>query len=325
MVPNKEQKVVDAKEACCMDTLSKPIEEAMLKAQPDEVIEVLVRPSFQKMVHRLAEEKGYAILDEILREDEVSFRIAGKQVERKLENCMVCGGPLEYLTEAVAVKCLYCGRQEKGYVRCPRGHYVCDLCHGKGAYEAVRDLAFSSQEADPLAIANLMMTHPSIPMLGCENAIIVAAAFMTALRNRKYPGVENRHITEAMDRTQRQAISAYCGLTGVCGIPIAIGAVFSVILGAECPKDRETSITMHAVGRVVDSIANDTGPCCCKSYVWSSLTIGYNLAKEYLDAKLPIHRERITCSYFRRHPHGCQGAKCGYFPKRPAAEDAKRS
>ena len=315
MVPNKEQKVVDAKEACCMDTLSKPIEEAMLKAHPNEVIAVLVRPSFQKMVHRLAEEKVYTILEEIAREDEVCFRIVGKPAERKLENCMVCGGPLEYLTEAVAVTCLYCGKQEKAYVKCPLGHYVCDLCHGKGAYEAVKDLAFSSKEADPLAIASLMMSHPSVPMLGCENAIIVAAAFMAALRNRKYPGIENKHIIEAMDRTQRQAISAYCGLTGVCGVPVAIGATFSVILGAECPKDRETSITMHAVGRVVESVANDTGPCCCKSYVWSGLTTGYNLAKEYLDVKLPIHRERITCSYFRRHPHGCQGAKCGYFPK----------
>lgn len=77
---SKEQRVVDAKEACCMDTLSKPMEEAIVKTQPGEVIDVLVRPNFRRMVHLLAEEMGYTILEEIPREDEICFRIVGKQV-----------------------------------------------------------------------------------------------------------------------------------------------------------------------------------------------------------------------------------------------------
>lgn len=312
----KIAKVVDAKEACCADTLSTPIEEAMASLELNAVVEVLVRPSFEKMVHRFAQDKGYTVLEQIKGEDGIRFRIEKTEAERKKENCMVCGGPLEYLTEPVSVTCIYCGKEEKAYIRCPRGHYVCEVCHGKGAYEAVRDLSLSARETDPLALASLMMTHPNIPMLGCENALVAAAAFITSLRNRGYQGIEDKHIIEAMDRTQRQSISAYCGLTGVCGVPIAIGAAFSVMLGAECPKDRETAIAMHVVGRVVDAIANDTGPCCCKSYVWTGLTVGSNLAKEYLNVKLPIHRERVACSYFKRHPHGCQGARCGYFPKR---------
>lgn len=309
-------KVVDAKEACCIDTLSRPIEEAMASIESNAVLEVLVRPSFEKMVQRFAQDKGYTILEQTKGEDEIRFRIEKTVAEGKKENCMVCGGALEYLTEPISVTCIYRDKEERGYVRCPLGHYVCEVCHGKGAYEAVKDLSLSARETDPLALASLIMTHPNIPMLGCENALVAAAAFMTSLRNRKYEGIEDKHIIEAMDRTQRQSISAYCGLTGVCGVPIAIGAAFSVVLGAECPKDRETAIVMHVVGRVVDAIANDTGPCCCKSYVWTGIAVGYNLAKEYLNVKLPIHRERVTCSYFKRHPHGCQGAKCGYFPKR---------
>lgn len=312
----KVAKVVDAKEACCMDTLSSPIEEALATIAPEETIQVLVRPSFQRMVYLFAQDKGYTVLEEIKQGEDMCFTLGRPDVEKKRENCMVCGGPLEYLTEAVSVACLFCGKQDRGYVRCPRGHYVCDSCHGKGAYEAIKDIALSSKGSDPLALSEIMMSHPSIPMLGCENAIVVAAAFMAALRNRKFEGVEDKHIIEAMDRTQQQSISAYCGLTGVCGVPVAIGAVFSVILGAECPKDRETSITMHAVGRVVEAIANDTGPCCCKSFVWTGLTVGHNLAKEYLGVRLPIHRETVVCSYYRVHPHGCQGARCAYFPKR---------
>lgn len=307
-------KVVDAKGACCLDTLSRTIEEAIASVGSNAVVEVLVRPGFEKMMHNFARERGYTVLEEIRGEEEIRFRI--EKEEKKKENCMICGGSLEYLTEPVPITCLYCGKEEKGYVRCPQGHYVCDLCHGKGAYEAVKDIALSSKATDPLALAEVMMTHPNIPMLGCENALIAAAALMTALKNRGYQDISEKHIIEAMDRTERQSISAYCGLTGVCGVPIAVGAVFSVLLGAECPKDRETSITMHTVARVTEAVANDAGPCCCKSYVWTGITIAYSVAKEHLDFKLPIHRENITCSYFRRHPHGCQGAKCGYFPKR---------
>lgn len=311
-------KVIDAKEACCIDTLSRPIDEATASLEPGEVVEVMVRPGMEKLVHLFAQDRGYTVLEQIRREDETRFILqkGAGEGEKKAENCMICGGPLEYLTEAVAVTCLYCGKEEKGYVRCLQGHYVCDSCHGKGAYEAIKDIALSTRVTDPLAIATVMMTHPNIPMLGCENALVATAALMTALRNKGYQAIDDKHLTEAMERTQRQAMAPYCALTGVCGVPIAIGSVFSVLLGAECPKDRETSITMHATARVIEAIANDTGPCCCKSYVWTGLTVAYSLAKEYLSFKLPIHREKITCSYFARHPHGCQGARCGYFPKR---------
>ena len=68
---------------------------------------------------------------------------------------MVCGGPLEYLTEAISVTCIYCGKEERDYIRCPLGHYVCEVCHGKGAYEAVKDLSLSARDTDPLALASL--------------------------------------------------------------------------------------------------------------------------------------------------------------------------
>lgn len=241
---------------------------------------------------------------------------AKEKEEKKKENCMVCGGALEYLTEAVSVTCNYCRKEETGYIRCPKGHYVCEICHGKGAYEMIKDLALSVDLKDPLAIAETMMAHPNVPMLGCENALVASAALMVALKNEGTIKIEEKQIIEAMDRTRKQAISGYCGLTGTCGIPIAIGAVFSVLLEAGCPKDVETSMTMHAVARTIDAIANDTGPCCCKSYVRTALGVGYNLAKEYLNVNLPIHREKISCFYTKRHPHGCRAAKCNYFPKK---------
>jgi len=37
----------------------------------------------------------------------------------------------------------------------------------------IKDIALSSDLKDPLAIAGVMMTDPNIPMLGCENALII--------------------------------------------------------------------------------------------------------------------------------------------------------
>lgn len=98
----------------------------------------------------------------------------------------------------------------------------------------------------------------------------------------------------------------------MCGVAPAIGASFSVILDAACTKDRETATTMHVVSRVVEAIANQTGPCCCKNFVRTALTLSCKLAKEYLKIDL-VSTGEIICQDTERHPHGCRKAKCHYY------------
>jgi len=54
---------------------------------------------------------------------------------------MVCGSPLEYLNAAASFVCIYCGREDTGYVRCP----VCNECHSKGAFEFIKDIALTTE------------------------------------------------------------------------------------------------------------------------------------------------------------------------------------
>jgi len=152
-----------------------------------------------------------------------------------------------------------------------------------------------------------------VPMLGCENAWIAAGALIAAIRNEGSITVTDDQVLEVLNRTARQAIGGYCGLTGVCGIAVAIGACFSVILGASCPKDQETATTMRVVAQVVNTIANETGPCCCKNFVRKSLTEAVKLVNEHLSVSLPIINENIICKHVERHPHGCRKEKCSYF------------
>jgi len=234
--------------------------------------------------------------------------------EVKTENCMVCGNTLEYLKEAVEVTCNFCGKKELAYIRCPMGHYICEECHGKAALDVIKGFVLTTKDEDPFSIAEVLMSHSQVPFLGCEHASIAAGSFLAALRNTGKIEVSDEKINSTLRRVQKQSISGYCALNGCCGIAIGIGAAFGTIMGATCPKDRESAITMHAFVRVVEAIANDVGPMCCKSFVRTALGVGYNLAKEYLNIDLPIHRN-IRCFYSERNPHGCREGKCVYFNK----------
>ena len=225
---------------------------------------------------------------------------------------MICGNKLDYLESGREFTCIFCGQKEIGYVYCSNGHYVCDQCHGKDSYEKILKLALTAQGTNPLQVAEIMMKSTPIPMLGCEHAWIAAGALLAAIRNSGEIRITGSQITEALTRTRKQAIGAYCGLTGICGVAPAIGACFSVILGAACPKDKETATTMRVVSQVVEAIANQTGPCCCKNFVRTALTLSCKLVQEHLKIPLPCYGE-IVCVDSNRHPHGCRKERCRFY------------
>ncbi|MCR3955261.1 MAG: DUF5714 domain-containing protein [Gudongella sp.] len=232
------------------------------------------------------------------------------------ENCKVCGNELDYHNKGEKLICHNCGITEYANISCSNGHYICDKCHGADAFNMVLEHVVSSESKDPLHIAEeLMSMKDEVPMLGCENAWVAAGSLMAALRNEGSVGINNNQVEEVLNRTRSQAIGGYCGLTGVCGIAPGIGACFSVILGAACPKDKETSVTMKVVGRIVNVIADQTGPCCCKNFVRNSLEESIQLVREYLDVDLPENEIRIPCDHVNRHPHGCRKEKCSYWDK----------
>ena len=210
--------------------------------------------------------------------------------------------------------CQICHKVELGNICCSQGHYICDDCHGKDLFEfLVREIETTS-EVNPFAIAEQLMQYSQVPMLGCENAWISAGALLASLRNEGTLQITNQQILEALQRTKKQALGGYCGLTGVCGVAPAIGACFSVILGAACPKDKETAITMRVVGKVVNAIADITGPCCCKAFVRAGLAVAVTSLREYFDISLGAY-EPSPCEYSTRHPHGCRLNKCPYMTK----------
>ncbi|ATW26697.1 hypothetical protein DCMF_19770 [Candidatus Formimonas warabiya] len=234
-------------------------------------------------------------------------------MEINTEHCQICGQPLAYLSMGREMTCNKCGKTEIGNICCPSEHYVCDDCHGKDLFEFILHNIETSSEKNPFTIAEQLMRHKRVPMLGCENAWIAAGAFLISLKNEGTLKVTNDHIREALQRTKKQAIGGYCGLTGVCGIAPAIGACFSVILGAACPKDQETSQTMTVVGDIIHAISSLTGPCCCKAFVRVSLDKAVEYAQRFFNVSLASADKNMDCTYTARHPHGCRMEKCPYY------------
>jgi hypothetical protein len=241
--------------------------------------------------------------------------------KKKTENCAVCGSTLEYLHHAENLVCVYCGSAEQGHVKCPDGHFMCEGCHRGDAMHMIEGAVLTTELQDPGAIAELMMAHPNLPMLGCEHAYIAAGALMAALKNSPYGRgkITDADIREVFDRTARQAVSGYCGLTGVCGIAPAIGACFSVFLGSRCGSDTEQKITMDAVIKVSQAVAELTGPSCCKAYVRTALSEAVALFAERFGIVLPVAKTSLVCKDSDRHPHGCREEHCPYYRK-PATD-----
>jgi predicted RNA-binding Zn-ribbon protein involved in translation (DUF1610 family) len=239
------------------------------------------------------------------------------------EQCGLCGGALTYLEEGTQFTCSLCGQTEIGHVHCAQGHYLCETCHGAEIRELLPQLLAASPEVSPADLAERLLSLSQLPMLGCEHALIAAGALMTSLKNRGGLGVTDRHVAEVLQRTERQAISAYCGLSGVCGVVPALGACYSVLVGAQCGKGPETRATMELVSRLAALTAEEAEPGCCKAFVRSCLAETEDFLKERLGID-PSGASVSVCRDVDRHPHGCRGPACAYHPNhRSARERAK--
>ena len=239
----------------------------------------------------------------------------GMVVVKYQEQCMICGSPLQYLQAAEDLTCSACGATWRGHITCPNGHALCDACHGGEARKIIEGMTLADASPDPLEIAERMMAHASLPMLGCEHAFIAAGALLAALRNSPYGKMTEQDVREVFDRTAKQARGGYCGLTGVCGIAPALGAVVSVFLGARCGSDREQRIVMEAVTRAVRAITDLTGPSCCKAYVRTTIPVAVTFFAEQFGIVLPMSASPVICGHAERHPHGCREEKCPYYRK----------
>ncbi len=251
--------------------------------------------------------------DAPLHEDASGGPAQGGAEPANTQSCIICDSTLDYLDSAAALTCTVCGSEGRGHVVCPRGHYVCEGCHGASFMERLPGLLDAATSSSPFAIAEDLIAETDLPMLGCEHAHVAAGALMRALENAGVAGVTAAHRAEVLERTARQAVSAYCGLSGVCGVVPALGACYSVLVGGQCGKGPQTKAAMTLVSRLAAATAAEAHPGCCKAYV----RVGLREATAFLQEELDITFDAaapVICADTERHPHGCRGAECAWHP-----------
>ena len=225
---------------------------------------------------------------------------------------MVCRASLQYHTKSLQASCHYCGTPGQWYISCPNGHVVCDSCHNQETMQQIEATIFQTTSTNPLQIVEQCLALPSLPMLGCQHAYIAGGALMASLKNERTFKLTDDDIREVFHRTEKQAHGGYCGLTGTCGIAPALGACIAILTGSKCGLDNEQRVTMELVARVVRSIAELTGPSCCKAYLRISLETAVNFLHQQFSIPLPADNG-APCQYVTRHPHGCRKERCPYY------------
>ena len=224
------------------------------------------------------------------------------------ENCAVCGKPLVYGIEEVSRHCDFCGKEYPALIYCPEGHYVCDVCHSRGALDILRDVLNTTTSTDPAEILEKVMSHPSVPMHGPEHHAMVPAIIVAAVKNAGYPMPEGA-VEKALERGSKVP-GGWCGFYGVCGAAIGVGTAVSVLTGATPLTGKTRSLaneaTAFALGKMLDG-----GPRCCKRASRRALEAAVEFLKTRMNINLNID-EKAMCRYVARNRE-CIREACPYF------------
>jgi hypothetical protein len=230
---------------------------------------------------------------------------------KRTENCMICGEELAYLTKAIPVKCLYCGKEESANIHCPSGHYVCNECHASDSLKIITQFCLSSSSKNPMEMAKTIMKHPTMPMHGPEHHGMIAGVLVTAYKNLTGKAtVED--IKEAI-RRGATVPGGYCGLYGADAAAIASGIALSTIMKATPLSDYERRTANMMTSRALAAIAVNSGVRCCKRSTYASIESAIQYFKEVLGAELEhIPVSRLKCEHSHRNKQ-CSYADCRYF------------
>ena len=97
----------------------------------------------------------------------------------KMEECLICHAPLEYLETDTIMECSICHKRESSKTRCVNGHYVCNECHTAGM-DSIIGLCLAEKSKNPVEILEKMMALPFCHMHGPEHHVMVGSALLTA-------------------------------------------------------------------------------------------------------------------------------------------------
>lgn len=222
--------------------------------------------------------------------------------------CLICGSPLEYLTEDIKMECEICQKKKISKTRCVKGHYVCDECHMKGS-DSILSYCLDEKSQDPVFILDNMMSMPFCHMHGPEHHIMVGAALLTAYANSG-GDIDLEASLKEMNRRGQSVPGGACGFWGACGAGISSGMFISIITDST-PLDIENFALAHEMtSRSLGVIGKTGGPRCCKRNSYLSILEAVKFIREKFAVNIKTHK--IICSYSSLNEQ-CLKDRCPFF------------
>ena len=225
------------------------------------------------------------------------------------EECLICGAPLEYLSEDAPMTCALCGKTENSKTRCVAGHYVCSECHMSGM-DSVIGLCLREKSADPVAILEGMMALPFCHMHGPEHHVMVGAALLTAYRNAGGQLDLPRALQEML-RRGKQVPGGACGYWGACGAGLSTGMFVSIATNATPLAKEAWGLSNRMTASALTAIGEHGGPRCCKRDSYLAITAAVDFAAEHLGVQMQLGNIRCTRCHMNNQ---CLGKGCPFHP-----------
>lgn len=225
-------------------------------------------------------------------------------------NCLLCGGEIEYYPEAKQMECVICKKIFDTTAACERGHYICDICHSKNGIDIIIESVRQTDSKNPMEIMEKLMDQSFIHMHGPEHHVLVGAALLAAYKNAGGTLDFERALRE-MKRRGGQVPGGVCGYWGSCGAGISTGIFMSIITEAS-PLSKEpwkhsnlmTSRVLHAVGEI-------GGPRCCKRNSFTAVLEAIDYVHENFGITMEKPKKHIC--HFKPLNDQCLKTECPFF------------
>ena len=174
------------------------------------------------------------------------------------------------------------------------------------------DFCLQETSYDPMEVFGNTAKQDFVRMHGPEHHVLDGACLLTAFHNA---GGNLPDLPQALERLMAEGLrmpGAVCGLWGVCGAVMSVGAALAIIDGTgPLSTDGSWGSHMQYTSAALARLAEIGGPRCCKRDAFIALQTAVEYVKERYGVCLNGHP--VECAWSPKNAQ-CLGHRCPYHP-----------